>query len=388
MSDSTKRQTGKLPDESPVSKMGGEEGQTIKFASQEHRDYFQAIRQLHQLLTPRSGEADNLRRQVATLSGLVCRFRDSMNDILTQLLGLSQQVERSLDRDRKFWERFGEQLFRVLVPQEDRAHVTLIELAKQYEALVEARKSGESEGYVRLFIEDVQNTLKQYREVVTRFDEAAFEDDTPAKSAEEAPGEHASPNKATMEKPNPPPADPIEQSPVVEAWRLLEHTASHVADACRVHWSTAAYELDLVSQTVKHLEQKLHEDRGLDAEVRGKNLAVAAEGRSNNLIGTLCKLDVLISGRNERGEPQRQPEGPLREAVKTVRNLLFDFVREFGGWCEVPVSKGQSYLLYKGKLDVVGSPPANQQTIKEVLHPGYSKEGGSESTRKPRVILS
>jgi hypothetical protein len=96
----------------------------------------------------------------------------------------------------------------------------------------------------------------------------------------------------------------------------------------------------------------------------------------------------LVSGRNERGDVLALPDGCLRDEVKGVRDLLFAFVSQFGRWREFAVKPGHSALAYMGKVDVVGNPVSAQQTIREVLHPGYIKEGGTEPSRKPRVILA
>jgi hypothetical protein len=391
MSDLTSRPPGKLPAGPAEGKSGTDEGQKIPFSDPEHREYFEAVRALHRSLSGRVGEVEGLRRQVAELAALVCHFRDAMTDLFAQALRLSQRMERSLDRERHFWEQFGGQLFDVMAGGADTLHGTLLRLAEQIEGRVEARQADNKPRLLELK-EAFEATFRDYKDLVSRRDEAADRDATGAAELEqERSGEDGTRDTEEDEDPAGPPGpppDPIEQLGVVVAWRRLEQAASRVGRECWSRWPEAAPELDVIPQTIRHLEQKLQEDRALEEEVRGKSLAEAAERRSSSLIGTLCKLDVLVSGRSERNLSQRLPEAPLREEVKKVRDLLFDFMNKFGGWREFSVEKGQSALQYRGKVDPVGPSSAGQQIIQEVLHPGYIKEGESEPRRKPRVILS
>jgi hypothetical protein len=182
--------------------------------------------------------------------------------------------------------------------------------------------------------------------------------------------------------------------PWLDYRRLVAQPAQRLRSTCEALWPEAVPQLQALQEAAGQFERALREahDRPYPGE-RAYRAAIemAADAFTGSLIPGLRHLDELLSGTDARGQALQPPrDEAVRGMLQQVRDRLFGYAAEHGGWAEYRPRTGDPEAAHRGKYEALGDAGhgGDSAVIENVVHPGYYQPGRTGGTVHPaRVYL-
>lgn len=157
----------------------------------------------------------------------------------------------------------------------------------------------------------------------------------------------------------------------------LVRKAVRVSKSCQYIWPKAQ---DNLSRLQKKLDQFMRDKAEVCVTGSMDDVRQAVEQLTDELLASLKSLDDLT------GE-LRQTK--LRDVVE-IREALFKYMQDHGGYEVYPVKVGDLSKVHHGKLKCVGSKHTGESKVTRIVKPGYqrTRNGVKELVESPQVELA